>query len=79
MKALDFRVVPEWLPNPLCSHGRPPLLRSRLRERCLWPQKETGWSQLRRLSEAPPLSGAGIFDPLLANHPVTFDTQLIDP
>jgi hypothetical protein len=22
---------------------------------------------------------AGIFDPLLANHPVTFDTQLIDP
>jgi hypothetical protein len=24
MKALDFRVVLEWLPNPLCSHGRPP-------------------------------------------------------
>jgi hypothetical protein len=48
MKALDFRVVLDWLPNPLCSHGRPPLLRSLLRERYLWPQKETIWSQLRR-------------------------------
>src|ERR1700733_11270316 len=24
MKALDFRIVLDWLPNPLCSHGRPP-------------------------------------------------------
>jgi hypothetical protein len=24
MKALDFRVVLEWLANPLCLHGRPP-------------------------------------------------------
>jgi hypothetical protein len=47
----------------------------------LWPQEETVWSQLRRLSEAPfrgtvdDFVGAWILHPLLADVPVTLANQ----